>query len=85
MEAYHYSGKRFGSLIIKDGGEVLSLSLRLDNSCAGCYSVVMKNKAGRSSSDRMRYEGGMLISELIADYQEYLNIDNDGCFEVKAI
>ena len=85
MEAYHYSGKQFARLIIKDGGEVLSLSLRPDNSATGCYSVVMKNKAGRSSSDRMMYKGGMLISELIKDYQEYLNIDNEGCLEVKAL
>jgi len=83
--ASDYNGRIFATLTDKDSGETFSLSLRPDNSEIGTFSVVTKNKEGRSSSVRMHYKAGTPIEQVVKDYQEYLDIDDRARFNVSGI
>lgn len=80
-----YKGKTFATLTNTKTGDIFKLSFRPDSSSVGTYSVVTKNKEGRSFSDRMKYKAGMPIGEAIKAYQGYLNIDNGDTYQVKGV
>jgi hypothetical protein len=77
------SSAKVATLIDTRTGERLSLSFSRHSSGMGTFAVVASNGKNRQSF-RMEYAAGKPVVEALADFEEYLNIDNKpGTFKVE--